>query len=140
MLVQKVKIKIQNDLIDHLSASQSVNEDVRNNFNQSNQCFNALKCQKCAIKKIVYCVELFTFVFTKSFTKSFIKSFTKSFTNSFVNEDVRINFKQCFNALKCPKIVKNYYGAPPPPAAKLSIAEKSRSPKKLSKTRRRCRF
>ena len=50
MLVQKVKIKIQNDLIDHLSASQSVNEDVRNNFNQSNQCFNALKCQKCAIK------------------------------------------------------------------------------------------
>jgi len=49
-LLQKVKIKIQNDVIVHQSASQSVNEDVRINFKQSNQCFNALKCQKCAIK------------------------------------------------------------------------------------------
>ena len=52
VLLQKVKIKIQNDVIGHQSASLSVNEDVRTNFNQSYQCLNALKCQKCAIKKI----------------------------------------------------------------------------------------
>ena len=65
-LLKKVKIKIQNDLIDRLSASQSVNEDVRINFKQSNQCFNALKC---------------------------------------------------------PKIVKNYYGAPPPPELERAAAD-----------------
>ena len=52
MLLQKVKIKIQNDVIVHQSASLSVNEDVRINFKQSYQCLHALKCQKCAIKKI----------------------------------------------------------------------------------------
>ena len=52
VLLQKVKIKIQNDVIVHQSASLSVNEDVRINFKQSNQCLNALKRQKCAIKKI----------------------------------------------------------------------------------------
>ena len=54
MLVQKVKIKIQNDLIDHLSASQSVNEDVRINFKQSNRSFNALKCPKIVKNKNYY--------------------------------------------------------------------------------------
>ena len=49
VLLQKVKIKIQNDVIVHQSASLSVNEDVRINFKQSKQSFNALKCQKCAI-------------------------------------------------------------------------------------------
>ena len=52
MLLQKVKIKIQNDETDHQSASLSVNEDVRIYFKQSNRCSNALKCQKWAIKKI----------------------------------------------------------------------------------------
>ena len=51
VLLQKVKIRIQNELTVHPSASLSVNEDVRNNFSQSYQCFNALKCRKCAIKK-----------------------------------------------------------------------------------------
>ena len=51
VFLQKVKIRIQNELTVHPSASLSVNEDVRNNFSQSYQCFNALKCQKCAIKK-----------------------------------------------------------------------------------------
>ena len=45
--LQKVKIKIQNELTVHTSASLSINEDVKINFKQSNQCFNALKCQKC---------------------------------------------------------------------------------------------
>ena len=49
VLLQKVKNKIQNDLTDHLSASQSVNEGISVGFKQSNQCFNALKCQKWAI-------------------------------------------------------------------------------------------
>ena len=48
----KVKFKTQNDLIDHQSASQSGYEDVRIGFKQSKQSFNALKCQKWAIKKI----------------------------------------------------------------------------------------
>ena len=52
VLLQKVKIKIQNDVIVHQSASLGVNEDVRINFKQSNQCSNALKRQRCAIKKI----------------------------------------------------------------------------------------
>ena len=47
VLLQKVKIKIQNELTVHPSASLSINEDVKINFKQSNQCFNALKCQKC---------------------------------------------------------------------------------------------
>ena len=51
VLLQKAKIKIQNDLTDHQSASQSDNEDVEINFNQSDQCFDALKRQKCVIKK-----------------------------------------------------------------------------------------
>ena len=51
VFLQKVKIRIQNELTVHPSASLSVNEDVRNNFSQSYQCFNALKCRKCAIKK-----------------------------------------------------------------------------------------
>ena len=50
VLLQKVKIKIQNDVIVHQSASLSVNEDVRINFKQSNQCFNALKCPKIVKK------------------------------------------------------------------------------------------
>ena len=50
VLLQKVKIKIQNDLIDRQSASPSVNEDVRINFKQSHQCFNALKCPKIVKK------------------------------------------------------------------------------------------
>ena len=37
-------------MIVHQSASLSVNEDVRINFKQSNQCINALKCPKI-IKK-----------------------------------------------------------------------------------------
>ena len=52
VLLQKVKIKIQNDVIVHQSASLSVGEDVRISFKQSYQCLNALKCQKCAIKEI----------------------------------------------------------------------------------------
>ena len=75
VLLQKVKIKIQNDVIVHPSASLSANEYVKIYFNQSNQCFNALKCQKCVIKIIVYCLDLFTFVFTKSLTKLFANSF-----------------------------------------------------------------
>ena len=50
VLLQKVKFKTQNDLIDHQSASQSGYEDVRIGFKQSKQSFNALKCRKCAIK------------------------------------------------------------------------------------------
>ena len=52
MLLQKTKINIQNDVIDHQSASLSVNEDVRIYFKQSNRCSNALKCQKWAIKTL----------------------------------------------------------------------------------------
>ena len=48
--LQKVKIKIQNELTVHPSASLSINEDVKINFKQSNQCFNALKCQKIVKK------------------------------------------------------------------------------------------
>jgi len=83
--IQKVKIKIQNDLIDHLSASQSVYEDVRNNFNQANRCFDALKCQKCA--KIVYCLELFTFVFTKLFIQQNSFDIRRSATNVLQHRD-----------------------------------------------------
>ena len=51
MLVQKVKIKIQNDVIVHPSASLSANEYVKIYFNQSNQCFNALKCLNIVFSK-----------------------------------------------------------------------------------------
>ena len=51
VLLQKVKNKIQNDLTDHLSASQSVNEGISINFKQSKQCFNALKCLKIVFSK-----------------------------------------------------------------------------------------
>ena len=95
-----MKIKIQNGLIDHLSASQSVYEDVRNNYNQSNQCFDALKCQKCA--KIVYCVELFTFTFV--FTKSFVNEDRQKLVQRSAN-----NVLQCFDALKCQKCAKIVY-------------------------------
>ena len=92
---KKVKIKIQNGLIDHLSASQSVYEDVRNNFNQSNQCFDALKCQKCA--KIVYCVELFTFTFV--FTKSFVNEDRQKLIRRSANNVLGTTYWWCFCGL-----------------------------------------
>ena len=78
VLLQKVKFKIQNDLIDHQSASQSGYEDVRIGFKQSKQSFNALKCRKCAIKKF-----------------------------SMLTPGPLDRFQG--------PLVKNYYGAPPPP-------------------------
>ena len=60
------------------------------------------------------------------FTKSFIKTFVlvlglcftgKSFVHIFIALSVKIklNVLNVLNVLKFPKIVKNYYGAPPPP-------------------------
>jgi len=72
-------------------------------------------------------VELFILLLTKSFAKSFTKWFTKTFTEWFLLHilililnfiivdrilDIHLND---LNALQFPKIVKNYYGAPPPP-------------------------
>ena len=109
-LLQKVKIKIQNDVIVHQSASLSDNEDVRIDFNQSNQCFNALKRQKCAIKIKKFgappppCVrerQLTHLLFSQLF--DLFRLFFQLVFRLSVNEDVGINFRQSnrsFNTLK----------------------------------------
>ena len=142
----KVKIKIQNDVIVHQCASLSVNEDVRIDFNQSNQCFNALKCRKCAIKikkrgcvtvrvrsraidrenpKIEKNVKLTEFEHNGA-CSSFLNLFWKVVLASFE----RLLVKRFFDKEgQCPKIVKKIdefdenYGAPPPPCLERAATE-----------------
>ena len=104
-------------MIDRLSASQSVNEDVRINFKQSNQCFNALKCQKCAIKiKIKMLTPGLPLLMLSAIVQRAIVQKVKIYVSITEDqskgrrrrnpEDVRIYFKQlnrCSNALKCQK-------------------------------------
>ena len=96
----KVKIKIQNDLTDHPSASQIDNKHIRIVFHSLKAFFSVLKCQISAVK-ILLLVRRPTPSST-AWTHSLFDSFRLVFRLVFrlsVNEDVRINFKQsnqCF--------------------------------------------
>ena len=104
MLLQKAKIKIQNDLTDHQSASQSDNEHVRIDFNQLNQCFDALKCLKIVFSewlKIVLMLIPGPLDRSSSISKS--SSIFKLFKSK-VRQSASLSvFNQCSNALKCQK-------------------------------------
>ena len=126
VFLQKVKIRIQNELTVHPSASLSVNEDVRNNFSQSYQCFNALKCQKCAIKNFFSMLApgpLDRFQVSSQVFKSKGRRRNPKATSSLTNFALYLKWpfkavllSNIFGPLdrfQCPKIVKNYYGAPP---------------------------
>ena len=117
VLLQKVKNKIQNDLTDHLSASQSVNEGISINFKQSKQCFNALKCLKIVFSKWLKIApppperaaavdDLSKLVFRSINALKCPKIVKIYYDRSIV---VFKQSNQCFNVLKCPKIVKSYY-------------------------------
>ena len=83
-----------------------------------NSQISVLKCQISAVKILL--LDRRPTPSSTAWTHSLFDSFRLVFRLVFrlsVNEDVRINFKQSnqsFNAFNA-KIVKNYYGAPPPP-------------------------
>ena len=121
VLLQKVKNKIQNDLTDHLSASQSVNEGISINFKQSKQCFNALKCLKIVFSKWLKIApppperaaavdDLSKLVFRSINALKCLKIGKSYYDRSIVVFKQSNQSNLCFNALKCPKIIKNYYG------------------------------
>ena len=109
VLLQKVKNKIQNDLTDHLSASQSVNEGISINFKQSKQCFNALKCLKIVFSKWLKIVLMLIPgpLVDRTFSSQVFKSLVQqiSFSRSLVQQ---ISFSRS-NALKCQWAIKTNF-------------------------------
>ena len=112
VLLQKTKIKTQNDVIDHQSASQSGYEDVRISFKQSKQFFKALKCRKCEIKiKFNNAHSRAVNVRTnrpldRTFSSQVFKRFKRFKSKGSQSAILSVYFKQsnqCSNALKCQK-------------------------------------
>ena len=116
-----MKIKIQNDVIVHQSASLSVNEDVRITIKISNQCFKAVKCEYSAFKvarrqlflmltpgplqRPIFVLApgpffvLSAIVQNSFFDRSIVVFKSKSRHNHKV---ILYDVNQCFKAVKCP--------------------------------------
>ena len=127
MLLQKVKIKIQNDVRGHPSASHLFCECLVVFLVYKKECFSALKCERKAKAKAkitaphpLHADDLSKLVLQNdSIVQNALKcpKVVKSYS---LFDSFQLVFRLVFrsiiqNALKCPKIIKNYYGAPPPP-------------------------